>query len=111
MKVVIVNVNKSRVQKNIEYHLYTIKTFIDARSYGSIDTEIVNVFMSDDMTTSVNLIENANAEIILFRALYWNISFILKFEAYYIAGITICSILKLCNSHSSSSAHPLYCSR
>ena len=78
MKVVIVNVNKSRVQKNIEYHLYTIKTFIDARSYGSIDTEIVNVFMSDDMTTSVNLIENANAEIILFRALYWNISFILK---------------------------------
>ena len=45
MKIAIVNVNKSRVQKNIEYHVFTAKTFVEVRSWNEIDVEIVNVYM------------------------------------------------------------------
>jgi len=40
MKVAVVNVNKSRINRNHEYHLFTIKAFIDERSGGQIETEI-----------------------------------------------------------------------
>ena len=78
MKIAIVNVNKSRVIKNTEYHVFTAKTFVEARSWNEIDVEIVNVYMTDDMSTSAGTIENQQADIIVFRVLYWNAGYIMK---------------------------------
>ena len=78
MKIAIVNVNKSRVQKNIEYHVFTAKTFVEARSWNEIDVEIVNVYMTDDMSTSSGLVDSAQADIVVFRVLYWNVGFVMK---------------------------------
>ncbi len=78
MKIAIVNVNKSRVIKNTEYHVFTAKTFVEARSWNEISAEIVNVYMTDDMSTSAGTIENQQADIIVFRVLYWNAGYIMK---------------------------------
>ena len=78
MKIAIVNVNKSRVQKNIEYHVFTAKTFVEVRSWNEIDVEIVNVYMTDDMSTSSGLIDSTQADIVVFRVLYWNVNFVMK---------------------------------
>lgn len=78
MKIAIVNVNKSRVQKNIEYHVFTAKTFVEARSWNEVSVEIVNVYMTDDMSTSSGLVDSAQADIVLFRVLYWNVGFVMK---------------------------------
>jgi len=78
MKIAIVNVNKSRVQKNIEYHVFTAKTFVEARSWNEIDVDIVNVYMTDDMSTSSGLVDSAQADIVVFRVLYWNVGYIMK---------------------------------
>ncbi|MGI6395537.1 MAG: B12-binding domain-containing radical SAM protein [bacterium] len=77
MKVVIVNVNRSRIDRNVEYHLFTLKAFLDERA-EKVETEIVNVFMTDDMVTTANLLKSKNVEIFLFRVLYWNAAYILK---------------------------------
>ena len=78
MKIAIVNVNKSRVVKNTEYHVFTAKTFVEARSWNEVSVEIVNVYMTDDMSTSAGIIENQQADIVVFRVLYWNAWYILK---------------------------------
>ncbi|HNW81482.1 MAG TPA: B12-binding domain-containing radical SAM protein [bacterium] len=83
MKVAVVNVNKSRINRNHEYHLFTIKAFIDERSGGQIETEIVNLYMTDDMSTSSNSLKNKDCDVVLFRMLFWNASYIMKFiESY-----------------------------
>ncbi|HQN72309.1 MAG TPA: B12-binding domain-containing radical SAM protein [bacterium] len=78
MKVAIVNVNRSRISRNTEYHLFTLKAFIDERAVSDIETEIINIYMTDDMATTANLLKNKNADIILFSVLYWNSAYILK---------------------------------
>jgi radical SAM superfamily enzyme YgiQ (UPF0313 family) len=78
MKIAIVNVNKSRVVKNTEYHVFTAKAFVEARSWNEISAEIINVYMTDDMSTSAGIIENQQADIVVFRVLYWNAGYILK---------------------------------
>ena len=78
MKIALVNVNKSRVLKNIEYHVFTAKTFVEARSWNEITVEIVNVYMTDDMATSAGLIDSQQADIVVFRVLYWNAAYIMK---------------------------------
>ncbi len=78
MRIGIVNVNKSRISRNFEYHLFTIKGFIDDRSHKSFETEIVDVFMTDNITTSANMIQNSDFDLILFRMIYWNSSYILR---------------------------------
>ena len=78
MKIALVNVNKSRVQKNIEYHVFTAKTFVETRSWNEVSVEIVNVYMTDDMSTSAGTIDNQQADIIVFRVLYWNADYIKK---------------------------------
>lgn len=77
MKIAVVNANRSRINRNVEYHLFTLKAFIDARA-GDIETEIVNIFMTDDLQTSANTIKNKDADIVLFSVLYWNSAYILK---------------------------------
>ena len=77
MKIAVINVNRSRINRNTEYHLFTLKAFIDERA-GDIETEIVNVFMTDDLLTSANTIKNKDAAIVLFNVLYWNAAYIMK---------------------------------
>lgn len=83
MKVAVVNVNRSRINRNHEYHLFTIKAFIDERSGGQIETEIVNLYMTDDMSTSSSALINKNCDVVLFRMLFWNASYIMKFAESY----------------------------
>ena len=78
MKIAIVNVNKSRVVKNTEYHVFTAKTFVEARSWDETNVEIVNVYMTDDMSTSSGLVDSTQADIVVFRVLYWNVGFVMK---------------------------------
>jgi len=81
MKVAVVNTNRSRINRSQEYYLYTIKSFLDARAGGQIETELVDIFMTDDLETTVNLLENMNAGIVLFRIHYWNAAYIEKLGA------------------------------
>lgn len=78
MKVAVVNINKSRINRSQEYYLYTIKTFLDERAGGQIETELIDIYMTDDIDTSVNLLKNMNLDIVLFRMHYWNASYIDK---------------------------------
>lgn len=47
-------------------------------SPSHFETEIVDLFMSDDILTSVSLLENGNYDIILFKMIYWNASYTMK---------------------------------
>lgn len=78
MKVAVVNVNKSRINRSQEYYLYTIKSFLDERAGGQIETELVDIFMTDDTETSIHLLDNMNLDIVLFRIHYWNAAYVEK---------------------------------
>lgn len=78
MKVAVVNINRSRINRSQEYYLYTIKTFLDERAGGQIETELIDIYMTDDIDTPVNLLKNMNLDIMLFRMHYWNASYVEK---------------------------------
>ena len=86
MRIAVVNVNRSRIARNFEYHLFTIKGFIDERSHNIFETEIVDVFMTDNVATTVGLLENSGYDVILFRMIYWNAGYIMKLLEKYKRG-------------------------
>lgn len=78
MRIAVVNTSRSRVQKDYEYHIYTIKTFVEERSGGQYYVDIVDVFLSDTPSTSAGVIVNGNYDVVLFRLLYWNAGYVTK---------------------------------
>lgn len=75
MKIAVVNINKSRLHRNSEYHIYTIKGFVEERSSGQITADVIDIFMNDDINTSVGVIMNGGYKIVLFRLHYWNLDY------------------------------------
>jgi len=76
MRIAVVNTSRSRVQKNFEYYIYTIKSFVEYRSNDNFNVDIINIFMSDDSSTSAQLIDNNRYDVVLFRLLFWNIDYV-----------------------------------
>ncbi len=76
MKIAVVNTSKSRVNKNSEYYIYTIKGFVEERRSGKYATDVIDVFMTDDVLTSGKIIGNGSYDVVLFRAIYWNAEYI-----------------------------------
>ncbi len=75
MRIAVVNISKSRVEKFSEYHVLTIKTFTESRSGGKHSVEILNLFMTDSDETSAQVLENGDYGIVLFRLNNWNLNY------------------------------------
>lgn len=75
MRIAVVNISKSRIEKFSEYHVFTIKTFTELRSGGKHSVEILNLFMTDSDETSAQVLENGDYGIVLFRLHPWNIGY------------------------------------
>ncbi|MFO7735590.1 MAG: radical SAM protein [bacterium] len=78
MKIAIANICRSITGRNYEYHLYTTKTFVETRSGGKIDVDIVDVFMTDDVQTSAKVLLSSGYSIVLFRIFHWSTKYASK---------------------------------
>lgn len=75
MKIALVTISKSRMSREIDYHINTTKAFVEERSGGRFRADIVELALTDDVATAAALVVNGNYQVVLFRLLHWNIDY------------------------------------
>ncbi len=75
MRIALVTISKSRVSRDIDYHITTTKAFVEERSGGRFRADIVELALTDDAATAAAMLVNGNYGVILFSLLHWNVDY------------------------------------